>query len=143
MGEPVDAGRLLGHIAQPTRTRASYEDTANASGGGFSFDEDTLRDLVTDWLTLADEYRESVVRTDQLILIQPPGLDFASEAQTKAVHRHTEAFLRYLAHNHDYCLRQAQNFQDALHDYLGIERRNVRDLQDAGDPERSGPLPGI
>lgn len=143
MGEPVEAGRLLGHIAQPTRTRASYEDTANASGGGFAFDEDTLRDLVTDWLTLADEYDESRMGTRHLFLVVPPGDDFASKSQIGAVNRHSDAYGSYLEHNREFCVRQAQNFHNALSDYQGVERRNILDLRRAGEPEGSGPLPGI
>lgn len=136
MGEVRDTGRLLGSIAD----RSHH---ASLASGSFAFDEQTLRDLVKDWLALAESYRESARRARHMAMVQAPGLDFASEAQIQAVGRHGGAYLDYVTHNHDYCVRQAQIFQDALHDYLGVEHRNVLDLRDAAEAEGPGPRPGI
>lgn len=107
------------------------------TGGSFAYDEDTLRSLVTDWLNLADNYRESVSEASSMIRVEGPGRDFASQAQAAAASSSGESYVLYLRQNLSYCTEQAQQFQNALDEYLGVEHRNVAEIN------KAGPRPGI
>lgn len=72
--------------------------------------------------------------------IQPPAEDFASKFHTAGANRSGESYLRYLEHNRDYCYDQAQLFQNALEDYLGIEHTNVTEMNKTAP---QGPQPGV
>lgn len=110
---------------------------ASGAGGSFAFDEDTLRGLVTDWLDLAERYADSLHNSADMAQIEGPGLDFASAAQADAANASGRSYLDYLHQNRAYCIQQAQQFQDALDDYLGVEHRNVTEIN------KSGPRAGI
>ncbi len=122
---------IAGSSTQGTITTGTYE-----------FDEATMRSLVEEWLTLAEDYEASLDEAVSMVQIQGPGLDFASQAHADAANASGRAYLDYLQHNRDYCLQQAQLFQNALHDYLGIEHTNVTQIGDAGRP-LDGPQAGI
>lgn len=96
--------------------------------GGFAYDEVTLGELIKEWLALSDDYDRSYQDSQRLTLVKGPGLDFASAAVANAANSYGAAYLAYLKQNQKYCLDQAQLCQNALDDYLGIERRNVEEL---------------
>jgi hypothetical protein len=104
--------------------------------GGFTYDEATLTGLVKEWIGLADDYANSLRESERLTLVKGPGLDFASTGVANAANLYGRAYLKYLQENHDYCIGQAQLCQNALDDYLGIERRNVTELY--GSSQSSG-----
>lgn len=105
--------------------------------GTFAYDEDTLRSLVQDWLAIADHYRESFVDATDMARVTGPGTDFASLAHADGANESGRSYVAYLQRNFDYCNEQAQLFQNALDDYLGIEHRNVTEIN------KSGPQAGI
>lgn len=105
--------------------------------GTFAYDEDTLRTLVTDWLELFHHYEQSRNAATNMAQVSGPGVDFASEAQANAANESAEAYRTYLQQNVDYCKQQAQLFQNSLDDYLGVEHRNVAEIN------KSGPQAGI
>jgi hypothetical protein len=107
------------------------------TGGHFEYDEDTLRGLVTDWLTLAAHYERSVRNSDRMSQIQGPGTDFASRAQAEVANVSGMSYLNHLKTTREFCDQQAQLFQNALDDYLGVEHRNVTEIN------KSGPQAGI
>jgi hypothetical protein len=100
--------------------------------GGFSYDEATLMDLIREWLALGYDYDKSLRDSRDLTRVVGPGLDFASESVASAANSYGKNYLTYLQHNRDYCFEQAQLCQNALDDYLGVERRNVTELGRAG-----------
>jgi hypothetical protein len=102
---------------------------------GFAFDEATMRSLIKRWLDLADSYQASRRNARAMAEVVGPGLDFASEQQAVAASKSGAAYLRYVAHNRDYCLNQAQLFQNALDDYLGIEHTNITGIGQSGSQE--------
>jgi hypothetical protein len=108
--------------------------------GTFAYDEDTLRSLVSDWMDLAKSYLDSQRAARNMTSVTGPGNDFASQAQADAATSHGAAYSGYLDTNYTYCTDQAQLFQDALDDYLGIEHRNVTEINRSGE---RGPQPGI
>ena len=105
--------------------------------GSFAYDEDTLRGLVGDWLAISRHYRDSYSASEEMAQVSGPGNDFASKAQANAANGSAGSYLAYVQRNADYCEQQAQLFQNALDDYLGIEHRNVIDIN------KTGPQAGI
>jgi hypothetical protein len=110
-------------------------------GGSFSFDEDTMRGLVKEWYALADSYDASRTVAHDMLRVEGPGLDFASSSYADAASRSGAAYVDYLSYNRDYCVQQAELFQHALDDYLGVEHANVVDIDRSGADEP--PRPGI
>jgi len=105
--------------------------------GRFEFDEGTLRGLVTDWLNLADHYGKSTLHANKMAQIDPPGEDLASGAHASVANASGQSYVAYIQQNQDYCIHQAQLFQNALDDYLGVEHRTVTEIN------KSGPRAGI
>lgn len=108
--------------------------------GNFSFDPDELRSLVNKWKDLADSYDQSTTLAREMNVIDPPGLDFASKAHADVANKSGTSYAVYLAHNRDYCLEQAQLFEAALNDYLGVEDTNATEFDKSGP---QGPRPGV
>jgi len=101
---------------------------ASQAQGSFSFNEEDLRSLIQRWLDLTDNYGASIATADRMSRIKPPGDDFASEAHAAAANTSGTSYVEYLKANWQYCQDQAQLFQDALDDYLGVEHTNVADM---------------
>lgn len=108
------------------------------TSGGFSYDQSTLEELIKEWLSLADDYSRSFHNSQRLILVDGPGLDIASKSVAGAANSYGRSYLEYLRQNSSYCVNQAQLCQNALDDYLGVERRNVRDIDQSGQSESVG-----
>ena len=117
-------------------------DTPQDSGtGSFAFNEADMRTIIKNWLDLADSYRKSARNNVyHMETIDPPADDFASRLHADAANRSGESYLRYIEHNRDYCIQQAQLFQNALDDYLGVEHTNVTEMNKTAP---QGPQPGI
>jgi hypothetical protein len=127
------------HRGAPVRATGTTE--ATITTGSFTYDEATLEGLVREWLDLAHDYAKSLRDSRDLVKVVGPGLDFASESVAVAANAYGKNYLAYLQSNRDYCFDQAQSCQNALDDYLGVERRNVTEIGQAGQPEdddRSG-----
>ena len=107
------------------------------TNGRFEYDEGTLRGLVKDWMDLAYHYTDSIDRSGYMAQVTGPGLDLASGAQAEAANTSGQSYLDYLRQNEAYCTDQAQLFQNALDDYLGVEHSNVTEIN------KSGPQAGI
>jgi hypothetical protein len=107
------------------------------ANGSFEFDEGAIRGMVTDWNDLAEHYSASLRGSAFMAQVDGPGLDFASEGQAKAANMSGRSYLEYLEQNRDFCLQQAQQFQYALDDYLGVEHKNETEIN------KSGPQAGI
>lgn len=110
------------------------------TSGSFAYNESDMRTIINNWLDLADSYDLSIRGAWVMQTIEAPGRDFASHSFTEAANRSGDSYIAYLKHNRDYCLRQAQLFQDALADYLGVEHTNVAEI-DKSAPQ--GPQPGV
>ncbi|MGB3441834.1 MAG: hypothetical protein WBA97_24075 [Actinophytocola sp.] len=127
--EQTESYRRLEKMGSPT----PHEGT----GGGFAYDEATLRSLVTKWTELADRYLASSKRvsTDAII---PPGLDFASKGQAEASTNANKAYYQYVVTNYWYCVKQAQLLQDTLDDYLDQEHQSVIEINKSGPGPQAG-----
>jgi hypothetical protein len=125
---------MTGELRRGTTIRGITGGTTEGTitTGGFAYDEATLNDLIKEWIGLADDYDRSYRQSRMLERVVGPGKDFASESVAKAANSYGKAYLIYLKQNKDYCINQAQLCQNALDDYLGIERRNVAELYQSG-----------
>ena len=123
------------HQNTPLRGVTSGYTEGTITTGGFSYDQATLEDLIKEWLSLHDDYDRSYRRSRMLGRVVGPGNDYASDAVAWAANNYGKAYLSYLVHNRDYCLNEAQLCQNALDDYLGVERRSVTEINQAGRPE--------
>jgi hypothetical protein len=96
--------------------------------GSFAYTEPELRTIIKNWLDLADSYDLSVADSLRMTIIEGPGRDFASQMFAAVANQSGGSCMQYLTHNRDYCLQQAQLFQNALDDYLDIEHTNVIEI---------------
>ncbi len=110
------------------------------TGGSFAFTEADLIKIRDNWRELARSYRDSIANAERMAKVEPPAEDMASRFHAGAANRSGEAYRTYLEHNWQYCRNQAQLFQDALDDYLGVEHTNVTEIDKTG---QSGPQPGV
>ena len=99
--------------------------------GSFSFDLDELQSLINKWTDLADSYNVSITSAERMATITPPAYDMASRAHAKAANSSGSSYIDYLRHNAKYCEDQAQLFQSALNDYLGVEDTNATKIENS------------
>jgi hypothetical protein len=104
---------------------------AAAARGSFSFDPDELQSLIRKWEELAQSYDDSSVEAELMCRIKAPGDDFASKGHAAVANTSGNSYLAYLRHNRDYCNDQAQLFQAALNDYLGVEDANTTEINNS------------
>lgn len=121
---------------------------ASITTGSFNFDEATITDLIKKWMTLGDSYDASLRDNVPLMTaVEGAGLDYASKSHAGAANKAGEAYSTYLTECKNYCVNQAQLFQNALDDYLGMEHRNVTEIYKTETPPSNspehGPKPGI
>jgi hypothetical protein len=115
--------------------------TAGAvTNGSFAFTESDMRTIIKNWLDLADNYDKSIHGSFNMTTVEGPGRDFASRMFATAANQSGESYVRYLTNNRDYCLQQAQLFQDTLDTYLGVEHTNVTEINKS---DQQGPQPGV
>ena len=129
---------MTGELHRGTAIRAVATEGVITTGG-FTYDEATLEGLVREWVSLAEDYDRSFRDSQDLVRVVGPGLDFASEAVAVAANSYGKNYLTYLRSNRDYCFDQAQLCQNALDDYLGVERRNVTEMGRAEQSDNDKP----
>lgn len=113
------------------------------STGGFTFDQPTMEGMIKKWVELVDSYDFSMTsNTPRMTSVEGPGLDYASGAHADAANRSGKAYEEYLKDCREYSLTQAQQFQNALDDYLGMEHRNVLELHHADSGTETAPPSG-
>jgi hypothetical protein len=110
------------------------------TGGSFTFTEADMATIRDNWRDLARSYEQSFRSAEIMMRIDPPAEDMASEFHASAANRSGESYKTYLEHNWQYCRQQAQLFQNALDDYLGVEHTNVTDFNKTSQP---GPQDGV
>lgn len=113
--------------------------TSGGGGGGssFAYTPDQMRDIINDWLDLADDFLLSLGTTEPMVTVEGPGTEFASQSHAGVANTSGQAYRDSLQSDWDYCISQAQKFQDTLHDYIGLEHRSVTEIN------RSAPRDGF
>ena len=130
---------MTGELRRGTAIRAVTTEGVITTGG-FTYDEATLEGLVREWMSLAEDYNRSFRDSQRLVGVKGPGLDFASAAVAGAANSYGQSYLTYLRQNRAYCADQAQLCQNALDDYRGVERQNVKHVYDSEQPEEDNPI---
>ncbi len=120
-------GSALGDITNQRATPGS-----STGGGSFSYTPDQLRDLVTEWMDLAADYKRSMAHVQDLTKVEGPGADYVSDSLASVASSSGGAYVRSLEGKYNYCLDQAQKLQDTLDDYLGMEHHNIAVINNAG-----------
>ncbi|MGB3442312.1 MAG: hypothetical protein WBA97_26520 [Actinophytocola sp.] len=103
------------------------------SNGGFSCDEPTMRRIITRYTSLADSYEDSLRNARRMSVVEGPGLDYASQSVANAANQGGSSYYDYLIHQQNECRAQAQLFQQALNEYLGVDQAAAEDINKTGD----------
>jgi PE family len=106
-------------------------------GGRFTFDPDTIQQVINNWVELADSYAQARQDAFAMTQIKPPGDEFVSQSFAAKANASGESYIAYCKHNRDICRREAQRYQDALDTYLGAEERTIIEFgktDDSGFP---------
>jgi hypothetical protein len=110
------------------------------TNGTFTFNEPEMKTIINNWLDLGRSYDESIRGSFRMTIVEGPGRDFASQMFATAANQSGDSYVAYLKNNRDYCLQQAQLFQDTLDSYLGVEHTNVTGINNS---DQQGPNPGV
>jgi hypothetical protein len=124
--------RAFRNIGSTLSGIATHTATAAITTGTFSYTPEALRDLVTRWTSLAESYQQSRENAQAMTQVKGPGLEYASQAHASVANSSGQAYLLSVEQKWRYCLAQAQKFQNALDDYLGVEHRNIETMDSAG-----------
>lgn len=130
----MDEQQAYARIGSALAGITSHTMTGAFTTGSFAYTPDQLRDLAKEWTELALDYDRSAPEARRLAKVEGPGTEFASQSHASVVRRTGEAYRRSLEEKRDYCLAQAQKFQNTLDDYLGLERRAISLINNA-DPQ--------
>jgi hypothetical protein len=117
--------------------------TTSTTTGSFSYTPDQMRDIIKGFLDLAESYRKSLANAEVIARVEAPGLEYASESHAASTRAMGEDYRRSIEDSRQYCLAQAQKFQDTLDDYLGLEHSNVEQVNQAPRDVQPGPVDGI
>jgi hypothetical protein len=102
------------------------------TGGGFTFDPDTIREVINNYKDLAESYAQSAKDAWPMTQVGASADEYVSESFAKKANESGGSFVQYCRHYAAFYLREAQKCQDALDTYLGVEERTIIDLGDAG-----------
>jgi len=105
------------------------------SGGSYTFDPDTIRQVIKNWTDLAESYIQSSQDARPMARVAPPGDEYVSESFAHKANASGQSYIAYCRRNADICHREAQRYQDALDTYLGVEDRTVIEIGKTGDGE--------
>jgi hypothetical protein len=117
--------------------------SAPSASGSFSYTPEALRDLITEWSNLEEDYRSSVVNAAQLAQIDGPGTEYASKGHGSVASSAGQAYLDSLQERVEYCQKQVDKLQDTLNSYLGVEQGNTSMINRAGSSQAEAPQGGI
>ncbi|MET8851161.1 hypothetical protein [Amycolatopsis sp. NPDC004625] len=99
-------------------------------GGGFEYDEETLRELVREWRDLAAEFRADIAQAEKLGRVQGPGIEYASSGNAELVRASGSALTKTLRQRADYCDAMADRFVTALGKYAEAEETHAGQIAD-------------
>jgi putative methionine-R-sulfoxide reductase with GAF domain len=109
-------------------------------GGGFTFDPDTIRQVINNYKDLADSYDESVRDARPMAMLTPSADEFVSESFAAKANASGTSYIAYCQHYAGFYLREAQKCQDALDAYFGVEEHTVVELGNAGNGDSRPPV---
>ncbi|WP_340684852.1 hypothetical protein LCL61_42060 [Amycolatopsis coloradensis] len=120
-GTPVyQPGFNPGSVCKAPPTGGSYG-TPVAEGAGFKYDEATLHELVNEWSTLAQEYKDDLDAAGKIARALPPGLEYASGNNADVTQHSGKALTAALTQRVNYCQNMATKYRVALGKYATAE----------------------
>jgi hypothetical protein len=125
----------IGSALSDIAANAAPGPAASGPSGSFSYAPEQLRDLVKEWMDLANDYSLSIMNARDLTTVKGPGKEYASESYANEANRSGVMYRDSLQQRSDYCVQEAQKLQDALDDYLGVEHHNLSVIKAAGPQE--------
>lgn len=102
------------------------------TGGGYSFDKATLKEIADEFDALAVEFDGDVYHAQVIARTRQPGLDFASGDNAGVFRRSGEALVKSLQARAEYCRNQAAKFRKALGDYTVADDNHATDIKNTG-----------
>ena len=107
--------------------------TTDGTGGSFTFDPDTIRQVINNYKDLAESYAQSVEDAEPMGRVSAPADEYASRSFAAKANASGVSYIAYCKHYAGFYLREAQKCQDALDTYLGTEERTIVELGSVGD----------
>lgn len=102
------------------------------AGGGFSYDEETLRELMREWNDLANEFADDMNMARAIATAEGPGLEYASGGNAELIRASGAALISTLQNRETYCRAMAAKFQTALRKYAAAEDAHSIEINQAG-----------
>ena len=102
------------------------------TGGGYSFDKETLAHIAKEFDALAVLYDKNVQYAQIIERTDPPGLDLASGDNAKVFRNSGEALATSLRARARYCRDQAEKFRVALGKYAVADDTHATEVKNAG-----------
>jgi hypothetical protein len=136
-------GSALTGITAGTATAGGAIGSGLAGGGSFAYTPDQMRNIITKLNALAAGYFSSLNNARYMAMVEGPGLDQVSKSHANVASSSGAAYLQSIENEYRSCRTLAQQFQDTLDSYLGMEDRNTMEINQAGPPDEAGPKPGI
>jgi hypothetical protein len=106
--------------------------STGSGGAGFKYDVATLRELMNDWNTMANEFQVDQARARTIATTQGPGMEYASEGNADHVRQSGVALLDTLVDREKYCRTMAAKFEAALGKYAKAEDTHSTDITQTG-----------
>src|SRR4051812_2962413 len=103
-----------------------------AGGGGFEYDEATLREVMHEGNDLANEFRNDQRRAEQLAQTRAPGLEYASDSNAEQIRNSGRVLLETLGERERYCRTMAKKFETALGKYKDAEATHESEINQTG-----------
>ncbi len=116
---------------RPLTPRAGSYGNATA-GGGFEYDEATLRELMHEWNDLANEFRNDQRRAELLAQTRAPGLEYASDGNAEQIRNSGRALMETLGERERHCRTMAKKFETALGKYGEAEATHESEIKQTG-----------
>ncbi|MFL6121835.1 hypothetical protein [Actinophytocola sp.] len=113
-------------------SKFTNDTTEGTTAGTFTFDPDTIRQVIKNYIELADSYDQSTRDAEPMVKVGPSAQEYVSESFASKVNTSGDSYLAYCRHYSAFYLEQAQKCQDALDTYLGVEERTIIGLGQTG-----------
>ncbi|RJQ87634.1 hypothetical protein [Amycolatopsis panacis] len=102
------------------------------TGGGYSFDKQTLKHIAKEFEELAVEFDRDVEYAQVIARTRPPGQDIASRDNAGVFRNSGDALVKSLKARADYCRNQSDKFRTALGKYATAEDTHATEVKNTG-----------
>jgi hypothetical protein len=113
-------------------TKFTNGTTEGTPTGSYTFDPDTIRQVINNYKDLAESYAQSAKDAWPMTQLGPSAEEYVSRSFAEKSNKSGDSYVAYCRHYADFFRREAQKCQDALDVYLGVEERTITGLGDSG-----------